>query len=178
MDEKIKIKRYDVILKLIKDIKNPIGVEVGIWKGTTFFKLLKENEDLYLYGVDPYKTFKGGDVLEGKDQKYWNDLYINIKNKSKKYKDRCKIYRDTSIEVAKKFLNDNKKFDFVFIDGDHKMVEEDIDAWYPLVKDNGILCGHDYIHHILGDYVKKIVDEKFSDRKIYTGPNKTWWVYK
>ena len=173
-----KLNRSDVILKLIQNIKNPIGVEIGIWQGETFFKLLNENKDLYLYGVDPYRVFKGGDSISKKTQDYWDTLYNEIIKKTNDYKDRCEIYRNSSLNVAEIFKNENKQFDFIFIDGNHLDVGIDIDAWYPLVKDNGIIIGHDYIHHKLGDYVKKIVDKKFEDRTIYTGRDCTWWIYK
>jgi hypothetical protein len=39
-------------------------------------------------------------------------------------------------------------FHFVFIDGDHQResVRADIEAWWPKVKNGGILAGHDYVH--------------------------------
>jgi hypothetical protein len=50
------------------------------------------------------------------------------------------------------------KADMVFIDGDHEYesVKYDIKAWFPHVRDGGILCGHDY-GYFKG--VNKAVDE-------------------
>lgn len=59
-------------------------------------------------------------------------------------------YKD-SIEWVEKFSPDaiediNEKLDFVYIDGNHdyEFVKEDIRNYYPLVKDNGIIGGHDF----------------------------------
>jgi hypothetical protein len=49
--------------------------------------------------------------------------------------------------------------DFVYIDGDHGFdaVKADISAWWPKVKNGGILAGHDYCGMQAG--VKSAVDE-------------------
>lgn len=49
----------------------------------------------------------------------------------------------SSLETSKMF--DDNTFDLVFIDGCHvySYVKEDIELWYPKVKINSILCGHD-----------------------------------
>jgi len=48
-------------------------------------------------------------------------------------------------EKAAKRVPD-RQFDLVFIDGDHsyEAVKDDIEAWGPLVKEGGILSGHDW----------------------------------
>ena len=41
---------------------------------------------------------------------------------------------------------DDDSLDVVYIDGDHSYgsVLQDINLWYPKIKQNGFLCGHDY----------------------------------
>jgi len=52
--------------------------------------------------------------------------------------------RKPSIEAANQFQDHS--LDFVFIDASHEYedVKNDIKAWLPKVKKNGILAGHDY----------------------------------
>lgn len=56
------------------------------------------------------------------------------------------------------------QFDLVFIDADHsyEAVKSDIEAWWPLVKEGGIMAGHDYDHNTRQwPGVYKAVHEKF-----------------
>lgn len=54
--------------------------------------------------------------------------------------------KGSSEEAAEKF---DKPIDMLFIDGSHFYVDvhKDISNWVPKVKDNGIICFHDYGSH-------------------------------
>jgi hypothetical protein len=58
-----------------------------------------------------------------------------------------KIYRGDSAITAAAFPD--KTFDFVYIDGNHTYdgVRRDLEAYYPKVKDDGFICGHDFSNH-------------------------------
>jgi len=60
-------------------------------------------------------------------------------------------HRMNSLEGASYAQVHGFKFDVIFIDAGHNYedVVSDIRAWRPLLKEHGILCGHDYnpIHH-------------------------------
>lgn len=63
--------------------------------------------------------------------------------------------------------------DMVFIDGSHEYadVKADIDYWTPLVKQGGLVCGHDF-NFFIG--VNRAVREAFPDVQI--APNTSiWW---
>ena len=84
-----------------------------------------------------------------------------------------KIIRDFSTSAAKVF--DKGYFDLVFIDANHSYdyVKKDINIWLPLVKPNGVICGHDYSYQ-WKDHVAKAVNERFGEN-IKRGPGKTWF---
>ena len=67
-----------------------------------------------------------------------------FKNNLGPWSDLIYIHKTTSLEASKEF--DDDYFNFVFIDGDHsyKAVLQDIKAWYPKIKECGIIGGHDW----------------------------------
>lgn len=78
---------------------------------------------------------------------------------------------EAAFRLATEFGHD--AFDFVFIDGDHSYegCAADIDAYRPLVKEGGLLAGHD--HHWPG--VAQAVAERFGTT-ITLGPGSIWSV--
>lgn len=127
--------------KLIKDIANPVGLEIGTERGTSTEYLLETIPTLKLYGVDPYVDYIDwyGGVASKK-----NEEYQEFKNRISKYSDRFYLYRETSDQALKRF--DDETLDFVFIDGLHVYdhVLKDCENYYSKVKSGGILCGHDF----------------------------------
>ena len=61
-------------------------------------------------------------------------------------KGRYRVIVGDSVEAAGQIQNG--LLDFAFIDGDHthEGVSRDLDAWWPKVRDGGLLCGHDWRH--------------------------------
>lgn len=68
--------------------------------------------------------------------------------------------RDLSVNAAKKF--EDYSLDAIFIDMCHtyECVREDIEAWYPKLKFNGYMAGHDFSN----SGVSSAVYSKFTDR--------------
>jgi len=59
-----------------------------------------------------------------------------------------------------------EKFDLIFIDGDHSEegIRTDDECWSPLLKDGGLLCGHDYYKESEGPHwvhVRQYVEQKY-----------------
>ena len=83
------------------------------------------------------------------------------------YEDRGIMVRATS-EVAADMFEDFS-LDFVYIDANHAydFVKQDIKLWYPKVKQNGYLCGHDYIN--LDWYNDPNFAENKKDKHIWNG---------
>ncbi len=86
---------------------------------------------------------------------------------------RFQVHRGFSVEMAATFTDSS--LDFVYIDARHDYagVMEDLVAWYPKLKDGGILAGHDYIPDqikpVEGDFgVQKAVLEftKLKNREV------------
>jgi predicted O-methyltransferase YrrM len=144
-----------------------VGVEIGVLGGTNAFSILDSWPELaLLHLVDSY----GG--ITADDPRF----IANTLPKFESYGDRVKWHVMTSIEAAKEIIDES--LDFAYIDACHayKCVVEDLNAWYPKIRQRGLICGHDYFSH---GSVKRAVDEWAAVRNLWvfqTPPD--WWIYK
>ena len=137
------------------------------------------------------KIFNGKIVevgsLEGTSLSYIKDFIRSNNNKcwSVEIRPTEKLFENTtrwgitlidapSVDASKNF--DDFSLDLVFIDACHKYqcVYDDITHWLPKIKNNGILCGHDFCEHFSG--VKKAVIKLLP--KYFVFPNSNIWGYK
>jgi predicted O-methyltransferase YrrM len=60
------------------------------------------------------------------------------------FSERVTFLRQTSAEAAPSFADSS--LDFAYVDGDHRyeMVRQDLDLWWPKVRNGGVLAGHDF----------------------------------
>jgi cephalosporin hydroxylase len=77
--------------------------------------------------------------------------------------DPLRMMRIESLEAAK-FFSGVPDIHFLYLDGDHEYdyVAAELKAWFPLMRENGIIAGHDYTEEF--DGVRRAVTEFF-------GPN-------
>ena len=103
-----------------------------------YFK--KRDLEVELHLIDPWKIDQNYKEY-GTDE--LNIAHEIVKNKFKNNHN-VKIIRQESYNASMKFGNDN--FDFVYIDGNHdyKFVVQDLNIWFPKLKDKGFLFGDDY----------------------------------
>jgi Methyltransferase domain len=59
----------------------------------------------------------------------------------------CKVFRMFSADAVKEFPD--RYFDWVFVDANHSYEAclEDLRLWAPKVRDDGLICGHDFAVH-------------------------------
>ena len=145
--------------KKVLNKKKIIGAEVGVYKGSyssqivNYFK--NRGLEIELYLIDPWKidqNYKQNDplnrteILNTGGEYETDDLdiaYEIVKNKFKNNHN-VKIIRLDSYNASMKF--ENEHFDFIYIDGNHdyNFVKQDLNIWFPKLKDKGILFGDDY----------------------------------
>ena len=178
-------KRAQAVLSRIADVKNPVGVEVGVFTGEMSRRLLAR-DDLTLFMVDSWKAHapdseyaKTGD-FHGKLTQEQQDQYFEHTKKVTEFAGkRASVHRGESHYMAQWAFDENH--DFVFLDADHtyEAVKADISAWIPKIKKNGLLCGHDYAHPNFPAWgVKRAVDEFCNDNgyKLELGDDYTWFI--
>lgn len=140
--------RYELATLLNRMGLHGIAVEIGTHRGEFASEFLKRWEGKKLYCVDPY--ISGYDKTEG-DQASTSsdrgaDLKAAISALSTVAPGRFQIIRDTSDNASRMEIF-RQGVDFVYIDGDHsyEAVSSDLKHWWPLVREGGILAGHDFI---------------------------------
>ncbi len=170
------------ILVWIENIRNPIGAEIGVFRGRTSRTLLATRGALTLYMVDSWATTpadaayaRSGDFHSKLSQDEQDAHFEAAKQNVAFAHKRAIILRAPSLLAAATIAD--ASLDFAFIDADHSYegCKADINAWWPKIKKGGFLSGHDYENP---DYplfgVKRAVDE-FSS-KVELGMGLTWRV--
>jgi len=139
---------YKEVVDRVKDSAH--FVEVGSFKGKSSVMMAvliaNSGKDIKFDCVD---TFEGSpehqkgamfEIKEVVDETLLDAFMQNIEP----VKEYIKVVVSDSISAAKNY--EDESLDFVFIDADHSeaAVYSDLCAWYPKIKKNGIIAGHDY----------------------------------
>jgi predicted O-methyltransferase YrrM len=129
-------------------------VEIGCWLGRST-RALADNTDGVVYAVDTW-GFTNEEpqrkILEGKPEDWLFDEFL----RNMKFLSNVRVSRKYSIDAANDFKN--MKFDMIFIDGSHdyENIKKDIMAWYPLLEENGLFCGHDVLYPDIEKALKEL----------------------
>jgi hypothetical protein len=142
--EKLDFDRIALIKKIGKLFPDGKGVEVGTFKGA-FAREILLNWSGHLYMVDVWRGLDDSEYQDGSNHIIHTDAYELTINNIGGFEHRATMIRTTSIQGADLFQDNS--LDFVYIDANHAYdyVVQDINTWYPKVKKNGYLLGHDYL---------------------------------
>jgi hypothetical protein len=166
---------------LIREI--PVGgsfVEIGVWKGTSLSYFIVENinknKNIKIYAVD---TWLGSAEHQAGSWAHDpaianNTLFEVFINNTIQVKDKFNILKMTSEQASKQF--EDNSLDAVFIDACHEYdcVKQDIDCWYPKLKQNAYLSGHDYGGYFVG--VTNAVNEFAKKNNLYVNTKDGCWI--
>lgn len=152
-----------------------LGCEVGVRYGDTSEFLLSQNVGLKLVLVDPYLPYK--DIAYDYTDSEQTKIKESMLSKLQSFKERFTFCCKPSIEAAKTDMS-SCRFDFVFIDACHTYdnCKADIDNWWPLVKQGGLLCGHDFSMDGVKLAVRDAFQEKCKGIMAWTLPESDIWM--
>jgi len=126
---------------MIKDMVNPVGLEIGCDIGDTSNFLLESNPTLDLTSIDPYENYVdwNRNYLGGREE-----MYYNVLKRLDSYSNRFELVRRTSDDAVELFVNE--QFNIIFIDGLHtyEQLTKDCANYYSKLKPGGIFAGHDF----------------------------------
>jgi predicted O-methyltransferase YrrM len=163
-------------MQRLKDGKNLVGVEIGVYFGENSKSILDNLDIKKLYLVDPYEEGLVGIKEKNAPQFIRNGAYSLLHSHSSKIEWIKKKSQDAVEDVP-----DN--LDFVYIDGDHSYegAKRDIELYWPKIKEGGILAGHDFDN----ENVAKAVKDYFEGRDnmiTFTGVDRDntveFWIHK
>jgi len=143
-----------LILSLGKNIN---FVEIGVLKGNNLVALSHHDNITKLYGIDNYESYTDdlhGEYIVSKVLSQYNKKIATEKIENCIHKDKIQLIFEDSRIAVNKFSDEF--FDFVYIDKNftYDGVSEDINDWYPKVKKDGILGGHDWYTPLISQSVK------------------------
>lgn len=109
------------------------AVEIGTYMGASAHTMLKANPKLHLWCVDPFAVVGTKKVTE-----YFLRQEIA--------EGRCELITNTSDIAAQMLVHMKGRLDLVFVDGGHDTptVMKDIENMMPLLRQGGVMCGHDF----------------------------------
>lgn len=163
--------------------KSSVVVEVGSWCGRSS-RAIADNllADAVLYCIDTYNGSSGEPDAhitakeregDGVYMKFFANLYDHIRL------GRVIPVRMESGNAAETLRNMGVVADWLFVDGDHSTegFRRDVNLWQPLVKDGGLLSGHDYYlpeqNPMAWIGVRTVVNEMFPDAQ--QAPDTSIW---
>ena len=150
------------------------GIEIGVLEGKHSESILNELPIKKLFLIDVYADY---DEKEKFNISY-EDSYKRAKKRLKKFVGRIQFIKKLSSDAVKDIPNG---LDFVYIDGNHtyKYVKEDIKNYFPKLKKNGILAGHDF-DYLSPGVIKAVIEFVHKNKlELQTDPFQSdWWIIK
>lgn len=157
-------------------------IEIGVDRGAFASCFLSRwiNGEVYL-GVDPYLPYP--EMPFNRDGDFFAAATVFARHHGI-----AKLVREKSSVVAAAFASAlyyyTRPYDLVYIDGahDYASVKADLEAWWPIIAEGGMLAGHDW-HDESGDNadVQRAVLDFAGDRQVFftsrDNPS-SWYLYK
>ena len=160
-----------------------IGAEIGVCGGEHALSLLRTLLPAKLYCIDPYDlydTYTEGKNHYGIDQASLGKTRECASNLLAEYAERITWIRKLSADAT---ADIEEPLDFVYIDGNHAedFVRSDIEKYWPLIKADGILGGHDFYNGFQSEHdgvISAVVD--FASKRNLTLKVELpdWWIAK
>lgn len=129
---------------------NPIVAEIGCAEGLFSLEILQKWNPKLLYMVDLWESHPEFPGDAGSPQEWHTKNFEEAMQRVKGYP--VEVLRGPSVAMAQ-YVKDGS-LDCVYLDACHSVdcVTADLKAWYPKVKNGGIIAGHDYLNDDYGVY--------------------------
>lgn len=153
--------------------KHPINVlEIGARFGDSS-KLILNKFDVARYVIiDPYESYDEYNEAGFNKQLKGGQgdvIYEKVKQRLEKLSSNVKFIRKYSNDPNIMSELNGLRFDIIYIDGNHlyEYVLEDLETFYPLVSENGVLCGDDFHSRSVANDWLKTTSPATSEKMVY-----------
>jgi len=152
------------------------GAEVGVDRGKHALQILNYLNIKKLYLIDPWERYTDHGI-EGFPDHDSDEIYKSVKNMFSCYEN-VEIIRDKSVGASK--LVEDSTLDFVYIDGNHEYehVLADLQAWYPKLKSDGVLCGDDFGAPSSVGLIRAVTEFAYQNRLLVFSEKAQFWMVK
>lgn len=152
------------------------GAELGVGFGGHAKSLLTIPFVEQLYGIDPFEYRIDCQDPMNMPQNHFDDVHRFVLQRLDEFGDRYVHIRKRSVAAADDVPD---QLDFVYIDADHSYegIWSDLCAWFPKVREGGVIGGHDY-GHVNFPGIQRAVDRFFGrfGWDIQVEQEGVWWV--
>lgn len=162
----------------LNDIKLKI-IEIGVYSGSGSKILADSFPESIIHCVDPWDRYTDKvDISIGQGDS--DKQYLELQEAEQIFNELIKHYKNIiknktySAEFSKQI--DDNSVDFIYIDGNHELssVKQDLEVWYPKIKNNGIIAGHDWVLQS----VRSALNEFFKTQPFKTFEDDSWLYIK
>jgi hypothetical protein len=146
-----------------------VGAEIGVDEGLNAESILETLSVERLYLIDPYNDFLCGGLTFHQEGKA-----AIAERRLSRYGTRKSFIAHPAHEAR---LYVNEPLDFVYIDANHEYdyVKQDIEDWVPMLKEGGLLCGHDFSADCPG-VIRAVIEFAVSSGLQLNTRANDWWI--
>lgn len=157
---------------------NPICAEIGTYRGVNAFEIATHLQPSKLFLIDHYNysnTTNKNNITSSEED-------LTAARNNLKIFPQAEFIIKPSVEAAKGF--EDNYFDFIYIDAEHtyESVKQDMESWFPKLKPNGLMAGHDFKIEGVMKAVKEVTslfnppEENTFGNYYFMGDD--WWFVK
>lgn len=141
-------------IRLARQMDGIVAAEIGVWEGKHANYLSRKLDIETFYLIDPYDAY----------EEYEEDKSDQIAMQKAREQAHRRLGDDESVVWIEEYSGEaatkiQEPLDYVYIDGNHgyEYVKSDLETYYPLLSDRGIIAGHDFTGGGLG-VVRAVAD--------------------
>lgn len=128
------------VLELLRTKEKPMILEIGTFVGTSIIEMLKILPNAIGFAIDNWK-------IEKKECNYEKDIKSTFLENVKISGKNITLFEGESNKVLRYLLNNGERFDLIYVDGSHKLLDvvSDLILSWEILKSGGILAIDDYL---------------------------------